>query len=204
MVVRARVPFDNLDQVGAFGVFQRVLLRPRQEMERCIVGGFADTGSGFGRVRGRSDMAREIAIDRAKKSPRDEARRLSVQAAKSAFPRVPCRRMAWARRRSPRSVFLIIAAVKAQGRLGQLSARSGLGCAAKERTRSSAVQAALGTTVASPDRLDSRPRGSSGYRNCEMRPAAAVLLPFSITHYAETLAAPMAWRQRARDYNRVL
>jgi hypothetical protein len=28
--------------------------------------------------------------------------------------------------------------------------------------------------------------GFGGYRNCEMRPAVAVLLRFSVTHYAET------------------
>jgi hypothetical protein len=69
MVVRARVPFDNLDQVGAFGVGQRVLLRPRQEMKRGIVGGLPTRGLGFGRVRGRNDMPREIAIERPKESP---------------------------------------------------------------------------------------------------------------------------------------
>jgi hypothetical protein len=66
---RNRVPFDNLDQVGAFGVGQRVLLRPRQEMERGIVGGFADTGLGLTRTQ------RHGSGDSAKKSPRQESQR---------------------------------------------------------------------------------------------------------------------------------
>jgi hypothetical protein len=39
MVVRACKALDNLDQIGALGFAQRVLLRPRQEMQRGIVGG---------------------------------------------------------------------------------------------------------------------------------------------------------------------
>ena len=45
--MRACVALDNLDQVSALGIGQGVLLRPRQEMERGIVGGFADTGLGL-------------------------------------------------------------------------------------------------------------------------------------------------------------
>jgi hypothetical protein len=44
MVVRACVTLDNLDQVGALGFGQRVLLWPRQEMQRSIMGRLADTG----------------------------------------------------------------------------------------------------------------------------------------------------------------
>ena len=44
MVVRACVALDNLDQVDALGFSQRVLLRPRQEMQRSIMGRLADAG----------------------------------------------------------------------------------------------------------------------------------------------------------------
>ena len=48
MVMRACVAPDNLNQVSTLGVGLRVLLRPRQEMQRGIMGGFADTGLGLG------------------------------------------------------------------------------------------------------------------------------------------------------------
>ena len=71
MVVRARVPFDNLDQIGAFGVGQRVLLRPRQETERGVVGRFADTGLGL-RAGTRTQRHGSGDSDRAgKEKPRD-------------------------------------------------------------------------------------------------------------------------------------
>ena len=35
---------DNLDQISALGVGQPVLLRPRQEMQRGVVGGYAGSG----------------------------------------------------------------------------------------------------------------------------------------------------------------
>jgi hypothetical protein len=43
-VVRAGEASDNLDQVGALGFGQPILLRLRQEMQGGIVGRFADTG----------------------------------------------------------------------------------------------------------------------------------------------------------------
>ena len=115
MVVRARVPFDNLDQVGAFDVGQRVLLRPRQEMQGGIMGGFADTGLGLGAGTRTQDMSRE--------APR-QARRLAAggcQTPLSRTSRLPANvvgaaRIANVRLPSP------IAAFRAQGRLGQLSA----------------------------------------------------------------------------------
>jgi len=44
MVVWACEALDNLGQVGALGFGQRILLRPREEMQRGVMGGFADTG----------------------------------------------------------------------------------------------------------------------------------------------------------------
>jgi hypothetical protein len=53
MVVRACEALDNLDQVLGFG--QRVLLRPRQEMQGDAMGGFDNTGLWAGILR--ADMS---------------------------------------------------------------------------------------------------------------------------------------------------